>query len=220
MFFGALFYNCLDDEKLILSISSAVIKRISEPGSTLVAYYYFDFRDATKRDIRGLLASVLMQLAEASGECWNALSQCHTDCKNGLEQPNEGTLTQCLKDMLDLLGQISVYIIMDGLDECPNQNGTPSAREIVLDFVEDLVQANHSNLFICITSRPEPDITNVLNPLTPPSRRVSLHEESGQKEDINRFVKAFVNSDRAMRKWREADKQLVIDTLTERAGGM
>jgi hypothetical protein len=223
VFFGALFRDYLDDEKLMLSISSAIvedIKPIAERDSALVAYYYFDFRDATKRDIRGLLTSVLIQLAGGSDECWNTLSQCHTDCKDGWERANEGTLAECLENMLDIPGQIPVYIIVDGLDECPNQNGTPSAREKVLEFVDRLVQANHPNLFICLTSRPEQDIADVLNPLTPESRRVSLHDESGQKEDINRFVRAFVESEKSMRRWRQEDKKLVIDKLTELAGGM
>jgi hypothetical protein len=137
-----------------------------------------------------------------------------------LERPNEAGLTQCLESMLDLPGQIPVYIIMDALDECSNHTGTPSAREIVLGFVEGLVQANHSKLFICITSRPEQDITDILNTLTTSSRRVSLHEERGQKEDINRYIRVFVHSDKAMSRWRKKDKKLVIDTLTERAGGM
>jgi len=191
------------------------------PGSssTLIVYYYFDFRERTKRDVRGLLTSVLVQLANASEKCWSILSQFHTECKYGSEQPSEAALEQCLKRMLEP-GQVPIYIIVDALDECPNQICTPSAREIVLEFVESLVQANHPNLFICVTSRPEQDINLILNPLTSQERRVSLHDESGQKEDINRYVHAFVNSDRRMQKWREEDKKLVIDTLSERAGGM
>ena len=122
--------------------------------------------------------------------------------------------------MLDLPGQISTYIIIDALDECPNNIGTPSPREKVLNFIEDLVQLNHSNLFICITSRPEQDLNTVLNPLSPPSRRVSLHEEGGQTEDINSFVHSFVMNDRTMRRWRAEDKDLVIRVLSERAQGM
>jgi hypothetical protein len=122
--------------------------------------------------------------------------------------------------MLDLPDLIPAYIIIDALDECPNNTGTPSARERVLNFVEDLVQSNHSSLSICITSRPEQDINSALNPLTPPSRRVSLHEEGGQIEDINSFVRSFVMNDRAMRRWRAEDKDLVIRVLSERAQGM
>jgi len=70
---------------------------------------------------------------------------------------------------------------MDALDECPIDTGTPSAREEVLDLVEDLVQSGHSNLFICVTSRPEPDIQTVLNPLTSASSRVSLMKKVGRR---------------------------------------
>lgn len=122
--------------------------------------------------------------------------------------------------MLDLLGQLPTYLIIDALDECPNATGTPSAREKVLNFVEDLVQSNHSNLFVCITSRPEQDINTTLNLLTSQSLRVSLHKEVGQREDINRYIRCFVLNDKAMRRWRAEDRELVIVELSERAQGM
>jgi hypothetical protein len=209
--------------KLILSSSSAIIeeiKHIRKSKSALLAYYYFDFKDAAKRDLRGLLTSLVLQLVDDSDPCWDLLSQLHRTYRDGSEQPSEAALAECLNNMLDLPGQIPTYIIIDALDECPNDTGTPSARERVLNFVEDLVQSEHSNLFICITSRPEQDINTVLNPMTPPSRCVSLHEERGQMEDINSFVRSFVMNDRTMRRWRAEDKDLVIRVLSERAQGM
>ena len=191
-----------------------------ESRSALVAYYYFDFKDTAKRDVRGLLTSLLLQLVDDSDHCWDLLSQLHKRCRDGSEQPSNAALAQCLENMLDLPGQVPTYIVIDALDECPNNIGTPSAREKVLNFVEDLVESNHSTLFICITSRPEQDITTILNPLTPQSRRVSLHEEAGQRGDIDSYVRSFVQSDRTMRRWRAEDKELVIDVLSERANGM
>jgi hypothetical protein len=208
-------------QKLTLLFSSAIIeeiKHVRKSRSALLAYYYFDFKDAAKRDVRGLLTSFLLQLVDDSDPCWDLLSQLHKTCRDGSEQPSVATLAQCLNSMIDLPGQIPTYIIIDALDECPNNTGTPSARERVLDFVEDLAQSKHSNLFICITSRPEQDINTALNPLTP--RRVSLHEEGGQIEDINSFVRSFVMNDRTMRRWRAEDKDLVIRVLSERAQGM
>ena len=203
--------------------SSAIIeeiRHIRKSRPALVAYYYFDYKDAAKRDVRGLLTSLLLQLVDNSDLCWHLLSQLHKTCSDGSEQPSEAALAQCLSNMLDLPGQIPTYIIIDALDECPNNTGTPSAREKVLNFIEDLVESKHSNLFICITSRPEQDINTALNPLTPPSRRVSLHEEGGQREDINSYIHFFVQSDGAMRRWRAEDKELVIRVLSERAQGM
>ena len=122
--------------------------------------------------------------------------------------------------MLEHPQQVPIYIIVDALDECPNNTGTPSPRERVLQFLEDLVKSRHPNLHICLTSRPEHDIQAILNPLATGSRRVSLHEEGGQREDIMNYVRSFVQKDRAMRRWREEDKELVISTLSERADGM
>jgi hypothetical protein len=205
---------------LIRSAIIEDIKDMRESRSALLAYYYFDFKDVAKRDIRGLLTSLLLQLVDDSDRCWDLLSQLHKRCRGGSEQPSDAALAQCLKNMLDFPGQLPAYIVIDALDECPNNIGTPSAREKVLNFVEDLVESNHPNLFICITSRPEQDITATLNPLTPPSRRVSLHEEVGQRRDIDSYVRSFVQSDRAMRRWRTEDKELVISVLSERANGM
>jgi len=115
---------------------------------------------------------------------------------------------------------LPIFIILDALDECPNTVETPSAREKVLNFLDDLFGSEHPNLFICITSRPEQDIQSVFNPLTSPPRRVSLHEEVGQREDINRYLRSFVQTDRAMRRWKDEDKELVVNTLSEGANGM
>ena len=207
----------------MLSLSSAIIeeiKHIQKPGSALVAYYYFDFNDAAKRNVQGLLASLLLQLVDDSDPCWNLLSQLHKTCRYGLDQPSEAALVQCLNSMLDLPGQMPTYIIIDALDECPDNTGSPSARERVLSFVKDLVQSNHSNLFICITSRPEQDINTTFTPLTSPSRRVSLHQEGGQIGDIKTFVRYFVMNDQKMKEWTAEDRELVIRVVSERAQGM
>ena len=120
--------------------------------------------------------------------------------------------------MLALEEQWPTYIILDALDECPVTSTIASPREDVLELVEDLVGLNLPNLRICVTSRSEPDIQIVLERLT--ERPVSLHDESGQKEDIAKYVSFSVHSDQRMRRWQEDDKVLVIKTLSEKAEGM
>ena len=191
-----------------------------DAGSALIGYYYFDYKDSSKRDIRGMLASVLLQLIGDSDRCRDALYQLYSKCREGSEQPSHADLATCLQNMLKWSGKHPIFIILDALDECPSTAETPSPREKVLDLVEELVGSGHSNLFICITSRPEQDIQTYLNPLTSASRRVSLHDEIGQREDIYSYLHSFVHTDRAMRRWKEEDKELVVNTLSERAGGM
>jgi len=120
--------------------------------------------------------------------------------------------------MLTVKAQGPTYIIMDALDECPITSTIPSPREEVLDLVEELVGMHLTNIHICITSRPEHDIQAILKDLT--LRAVSLHDESGQQEDIINYVTSFVRSDRKVRRWRDEDKDLVIKILSEKADGM
>jgi hypothetical protein len=127
-------------------------------------------------------------------------------------------MTECLKEMLILKAQGPTYIIMDALDECPITSTIPSPREEVLEFVNELVGLRLPNLHVCVTSRPEHDIQAVLERLTP--HPVSLHDESGQQQDIVNYVGSFVHSDQRMRRWREEDKDLVVSTLSEKADGM
>lgn len=191
-----------------------------ETMPALIAYYYFDLKDDSKRDLRGLLASLLFQLGHLSDRCWDILYRLYVRFRDGSEQPREVALTGCLKDMLELQREVPIFIFMDALDECPSTNGTPSARTKILDFLKGLVGLNHSNLFICITSCPEHDIGKVLDPLIPVSFRVSLQEEHGQRKDIDDYIRSFIDADRAMCRWREEDKALVIRTLSERADGL
>jgi hypothetical protein len=122
--------------------------------------------------------------------------------------------------MLSIPDQRQIYFIIDALDECPYSSGIPSPRERVLQLLKELVELRLPNLHICVTSRPEIDIRDVLDPLT--SSPVSLHDQSGQKKDIVDYVKSVVYSDSEpiMKRWRMEDKDLVINTLSERADGM
>jgi hypothetical protein len=209
--------------KLIFSISSAIIEdivRMQSAGSAIMAYYYFDFKDLAKRDIRGLLSSLLIQLCDNSDRCWDVLSALFTKCSDGSTQPSEAKLAKCLRDMVVDAGNVPIYIIVDALDECPNTMGTPSPREKVLNFLKDFARTTNSNLHMCISSRPEQDIQDILNSLVSGSRCVSLHQEGGQKQDIMNYIYSFVHNDPQMRRWRPADKELVISTLSERADGM
>ncbi len=190
-------------------------------GSAAMAYYYFDFRDVKKQDCYGLLSSLVSQLSAELFSCYQVLSQLHSDYAGRPLRPTTSRLKKCLKDMLSLPampGQGPIYIIVDALDECPNLPGRPSAREEVLELVEELVDLKLQNVHLCVASRPEMDIRMVLEPLI--SLKISLHEERGQQEDIIEYIKFVVRSDRNMQRWKEEDKQLVVDTLSEKANGM
>jgi hypothetical protein len=120
--------------------------------------------------------------------------------------------------MLKFSGEVPVFVVLDALDELPNASGMPSPRDEVINFVEELVGLYIPNLRICVTSRPEADLQLVLDQLS--FRSISLHCEGGQIQGIIEYIKFVVNTDPMMRRWKAADKELVIDVLTKKANGM
>jgi len=190
---------------------------MQKSGLASLAFFYYDFREDQKKDLRGLLSSVLFQLSDQSASYYNTLSTFYSAHRDGAQSPSDDELVRCFKDLLNLTGQAPVYLIVDALDECPNTS-LSSARDEVLILLEDLIDSKLQNLRICVTSRPEADIKPVLEPLT--FRSISLHDERGQKDDIENYIKSVVNTNKKMRRWTPEHKRLVIDVLTERADGM
>ena len=206
----------------LLSTSSAIINDVTtlcKDGLASMAYFYFDFRDDDKKFRRNLLSSLLVQLSACSDAFCDILSRYYVAHDNGARQASED-MTQCLKEMLTLTNQSPVYLIIDALDECPDTSGVPSAREQVLGLVKELVNLHFPGLHICITSRPEVDISDALGSLA--SQTVSLQDELGQRKDIAGYVRSVVYSGlgRFMKQWRKDDKEHAIKTLSERADGM
>jgi hypothetical protein len=204
-----------------VSVSSTIVEEIEamrKSGLASLAIFYYDFREDQKKDLRGLLSSILVQLCRQCDSYCVILSKLYSEHDNGSRDPSNDSLVLYLKDLLRLPGESPIFLIVDALDECPNTSALSSPREEVLVFLEDLIDSQFPNLRICITSRPEVDIRTVLEPLAPHS--ISLHDESGQMEDIENYIKSVVNNNRKMRRWKLEHKQLVIDVLTNRADGM
>jgi hypothetical protein len=201
--------------------SSTIIEEIEtmqKLGLASLAFHYHDFKDRNKSDARGLLSSLLLQLCNQSEAYYDILSTFYSTHRRGTQYPSNDELFRCLMDLLELPGQAPVYLIIDALDECPNTSVVRSPREEVLMLVEHLIESRLANLRLCVTSRPEADIKAVLEPLA--SLSISIHNERGQMEDIENYIRSAVNTDPKNRKWTQEDKQTVIDVLTERADGM
>ena len=207
----------------MLTVSSTIIQDIEamcKAGQASMCYFYLDFRNVNKQHLNDLIPSLITQLSTHSEPLCDALSQLHVTHDNGRKQPSDVVLVECLKEVLILQDQPPIYLIIDALDESPDTSGIPSPRERILQLLKELIELQLPNLHICVTSRPEIGIKHVIEPLT--SLRVSLHDQTGQKEDIEAYVRSIVYSDSEpiMRRWRTEDKEHVVEALSERADGM
>ncbi len=209
-------------ESLVVSSSTIIrdIKTMCDAGKASMAYFYFDFQDIKKRHWHDVVPSLLTQLSAQSGPSFDILSNLYYKHGYGTQQPDDDALKGHLIEMLKVQDDRPIYLVMDALDECSDTSGVPSHRSRILQLVKELINLQIPNLRICVTSRPEFDIRKVLEPLT--SRQVSLHDQSGQKQDIADYVRSIVYSDSEeyMQSWAKEVKELVINTLATRADGM
>jgi len=185
-----------------------------------MGFFYFDFRDINKQHWRDLVSSLLIQLSAQSRPCCDILSRLYSDHEDGAQPPNDDALKRCLIEMLTVRDRHPIYLIMDALDECPNSSEVPSPRSRILQLLKELVDLHLTTLRVWVPSRTEFDVRDLLELLT--SRRVSLHDQGGQRQDIADYVRSVVysKSEPYMRRWRKEDKEFVIKTLSERADGM
>jgi hypothetical protein len=196
------------------SASSTIIEEIEamrKSGLACLAFYYHDFRCDTKKNLRGLLSSLLFQLCNQSDAYHDILSTFYSTHDHGKQRPSDDELAQCLKELLQLSGRAPVYLIVDALDECRNTSTSP-ARHKVLMLVEDLVNSKHPNLRICVTSRPEDDMKVSLQPLA--FHSVSIHDEIGQLEDIENYIKSVVKTNGKMERWKDGNRRTSNSSLT------
>ena len=186
-----------------------VVRAMQEAGLASLAFFYCDFRDDRKKELRGILSSFLVQLYHQSDSYFEILSKFYSEHDKGSRPPSDDALAGCLKKILNLPGLAPAYLIVDGLDECSNAPvvGSPrSCRAEVLSLIEELVKTPILNLRICITSRPELDIKGVLDHLI--FRSISLHDESGQKRDIAEYIKSAIDTRPKKGRWKEEHKEL------------
>ena len=194
---------------------------MQDAGLASLAFFYCDFREDRKKELRGLLSSFLVQLYHQSDSYFETLSNFYSGYNKGLRPPSDDALAGCLKELLTLPGQAPVYLIVDGLDECPNASviGSPrSPRAEFLSLIEGLVKTPIPNLRICVTSRPEIDIHDILDPINFCS--ISLHDERGQNRDIEDYIRSAINTRPKKGRWKEEHKELAIDDLIKKANGM
>ena len=167
-------------------------------GLASLAFFYCDFRDDQKKDLRGLLSSLLVQLCHQSDSYCDVLSALYSEHANGSHHPSDDVLVECLKDLLQLPGHAPIYLFVDALDECSNTASIRSPRDKVLNLIKELIKLEIPHLRVGVTSRPEMDIKDILEPLA--LHTISLHDEGGQNKDIDKYIKLVINTNPKDRK--------------------
>jgi hypothetical protein len=184
---------------------------------TALAYFYFSFSDTEKQKVDVMLASLIKQICVRRANIPQSVKRLE-DYKRKGERPDNKILEATL--MASISGFSAVYIVIDGLDECPLFNGQ---REMLLKTLHNILSNKClENLHVFLTSRPEPDIDLKMRALLyrPLRSEVDLlaHQQTLDK-DICRYINSTLATDK-FKSWPDNIKEQAKQSLSKRVDCM
>lgn len=192
--------------------SSTIIEQLvlycQKMPQTGVAYFYFDFNNAGKRDASSLVRSLITQLSAQSPTTPLLLLELYKEHQNGIKAADDRTLLMALRNLI--LTFHNVYLIFDALDES-------SDCEEVLQFIHTTQDWDLSRLHILVTSRQLTGIEESLATLT--TDRTCL-QDAEMNEDIILYVADKLRNDKKLSKWPPEIRSQIQYKLLEEEGGM
>ncbi|PVH76555.1 hypothetical protein DL98DRAFT_517882 [Cadophora sp. DSE1049] len=156
---------------------------------TAIAYFYFDFNDAGKRDISSLIRSLITQLSARTETTPVLLLEAYKAYQDGNMSVDDESLTTILRNLI--LTFQNAYIVFDALDEI-------SDCEEILQFIHTMQDWDLSRLHILATSRQLTEIEESLTELV--TDKICL-QDAVMNEDIVLYVADKLQNDKKLSKW-------------------
>jgi hypothetical protein len=133
------------------------------------------------------------------------------------QRPDMKTLVDALAATIH--GFSNVFLVIDALDECPFESGE---RKKLLGCLYSIHISKSDNVHLLCTSRREPDIEAVLNPLLSSPSKIAI-DLSIYKEAVNHDIGLYIDQTLATsdyESWPESIRVEARATLIEKADGM
>lgn len=190
-------------------LSTTIIEHLISQDKALL-YFYFTFTDPAKQTFDGMIRSLVSQLSHKDPKASQLLNTLHSTCDDGRKQPESETLSNTLIQMINEVQE--VWIVLDALDECDSE------RDVLLQWLQDVLNSDHRNVHLLVTSQPEHGIELGLKKFSKDSDTVSITNNL-IAEDIRAYIRHRLSNDQnsgIVRSYQaEIEKQLV-----DRADGM
>ncbi|KAF4900929.1 Ankyrin repeat domain-containing protein 50 [Colletotrichum fructicola] len=168
-------------------LTSTILDFLRENRTGVILYFFFDFSDDKKRNLDGLLRSLIFQLYAIKEASDQKVDDLRKSYDNGKDSPTTDDLSQCLKDVLETFQEI--IILMDALDECKEENEPQD--ELIRWILEMGSAPSLKHVKIITTARPEAAFKKWLDPELADAKCVALAKQ-GIKADIELYIKGYL----------------------------
>jgi hypothetical protein len=179
--------------------------------STVILYFFFDFNDAAKQTVDGMVRSLILQLAKQSQGVPDAISgmySTHGQDRSPPTMPTTAEWTVLLTRMLEATSKC--YIIMDALDECFEDS-------LLINTVQLLLNTSESGIKWLLTSRSSEDlIMDLQNFAVLP---INIPKESVDK-DIELYTEFRLGAEVKLQAFSDESQALIVSTISSKAEGM
>jgi len=188
-------------------LSSTIIDHVDtecrSDSSKKYAYFYFDFNDANKQTVNGMLRSMICQLSVPvlPPEVDTLYQQCR------IHQLDQESLVETLISIFRHSDR--TFLIVDALDEC-------SERDDLLNVMTRLMHAQRVGLLA--TSRNERDVARSLQCVV--ENVTSPQEGDDIADDISLHVQRCLQQDSRLKEWPPMIRQEIQKALVHGAHGM
>jgi hypothetical protein len=180
-------------------------------GQSALCFAYFALDDLSFRGAEALILAMFKQLCQAQTHLPGWLQRAKRECRDPTDVANFTNLVSLTSEYKQ------TYIILDGLDECPERE-----RRSVLELVNSLRQAK-SVFKVFVTSRKEDDIADYFD--CAGVIQLSINTD-GNSADIKSFIQhessrlRQANSGRKLVVKSDMLFDEIVSTLITRADGM
>lgn len=164
-----------------------------------------------------MLASLVKQLCSRQPDTPQSIKSLYELKEKGQRPPNE-TLEAILTTVAR--GYLTVYIVIDALDECPLLDGE---RRRLFGSLRQIMAATPANIHIFCTSRSEADIDSAMGTLLPPPLQVAMVNITVRRNAIDHDIGLFIDltlSSYEYQSWPEDIKAEARKSLVDKADGM
>ncbi|KAF7336480.1 Ankyrin-3 [Mycena sanguinolenta] len=179
-------------------LSAMIIDKIRNIGVSY-AFFYFDINHPEQQRVNNLLCSLVHQLS-IQVFC-PALSKLWETCQKGEFLPSN---TDLLRILEDFCVHEEIYLLVDALDECSEQN-------MLLGVLASILKANLPNMHLVVTSRTEVTHFEIAK------EAVLLSLEDSVHSDIELYVRDQLSK---MGGYISKTKDTIRQELLEKGDGM
>jgi hypothetical protein len=198
-------------------LSSTMVENVLHHCRQAVGFgfapFYFTFSDKAKQTYESLLRSLVAQFGIQEPGL-TIMREKHDQRHNLKGGHSIASLQPLLLDVLAVYD--TVFVLLDALDECPEDSGILSERSKLFDGLEYLSK-EAANLKILMTSRDLPDIRDCMVRL--PAEQLPIHARAVD-DDISDYVAHQLSKGRYFTRLKPKSLDDIQETITDKADGM